>query len=221
MKWAYTIRRKGSAALLLSVIFALIFTKNVLDNKNVSKLGSSFSSVYEDRLLVESYIYRMSEQLFRKKITIDTLEHASASAVKSMIAQYNESINGLIQAYEITKLTEAESRHFAEFKKHVTALMAFEREYFVGVEKGLPDAGIKQRIDEQFNHASNNLDLLSAIQISEGKILNEYTQKLVAGSFILSQFEIAVLIAIGLLIIVLVFESRTIFSNVEHRGSLN
>lgn len=221
MKWAYTIRRKGSAALLLSVIFALIFTKNVLDNKNVSKLGSSFSSVYEDRLLVESYIYRMSEQLFRKKITIDTLEHASASAVQSMIAQYNDSINGLIQAYEITKLTEAESRHFAEFKKRVTALMAFEREYFVGVEKGLPDAGIKQRIDQQFNHASNNLDLLSAIQISEGKILNEYTQKLVAGSFILSQFEIAILIAVGLLIIVLVFESRTILSNVEHRGSLN
>src|SRR5690349_16603131 len=131
MKWAYTIRRKISAALLLAAIFVLLFVKSMMDNNNVVKLGTSFSSVYEDRLLVEAYIYRMSDHLFRKKIMID-----SASApeyvlqIRPAIDRYNETIVSIIEAYEMTKLTEAETRYFKDFKNNVRELTDAEQNFF-------------------------------------------------------------------------------------------
>jgi len=222
MKWGYSIRRKISAALLLMAIFVLLFVKNMLDSKNVSQLGSSFSSVYEDRLLVESYIYRMSEHLFRKKIIIDTAEHVtSALEVKPVVEQYNRSIGELIDAYEKTKLTDAERVYFSDFKKNIRKLAAFENEYFRMIEEDQSDPQAKRRIDTQFNLASNNLDKLSAIQISEGKILHDNTQKIVAGSSILTQFETGILIAVGLMVLVLIFESTTILTSAARKQSLN
>lgn len=221
MRWAYSFRRKISAALLLAAIFVLLFAKNILDSKNVSQLGSSFSSVYEDRLVVESYIYQMSEYLFRKKIMIDTAENlASALELRTMVTQYQHSIGTLIDAYEKTKLTDSEEAYFLEFKKNVGMLAEVEREYFAAVAQGRFDEEARQRIDGKFNEASGNLGLLSAIQISEGKILNDNTQKIVAGSSILTQFETGILIAVGLMVLVLVFES-TMFTKTAGKESLN
>src|SRR5690606_35618528 len=120
MKWAYSIRRKISAALLLTAIFVLLFVKNMVDNSNVSRLGSSFSSVFEDRLVVESYIYRMSEHLFRKKIMIDSSSTRSAVvAIRPAIDGYHETIREIIVAYEQTKLTQEEDRYFDSFRNRV------------------------------------------------------------------------------------------------------
>lgn len=223
MKWAYSIRRKISAALLLAAIFVLLFVKNSMDNKNVAQLGSSFSSVYEDRLLVESYIYRMSEHLFRKKIIIDSaVTPASALRTKPVIDRYNETIRTIIAAYEKTKLTEAERIHFDAFRKNVEKLMELEHTYFADLASGNGDEKVgKALISKQFNEASGNLDLLSGIQVSEGKLLNENSQKIVAGSSILTQFEIGILVAIGLMIIVLVFESTVPFPKTTGHQSLN
>ena len=113
MKWAFGIRRKISAALLLSAIFVLVFVKNMLDNQNVTKLGNSFSSVYEDRLMVESYIFRLSEHLFRKKIMIDTTStQVKVAAIRPLVEGHNAAIGHIISEYEKTRLTEAEARFF-------------------------------------------------------------------------------------------------------------
>lgn len=221
MKWAYTIRRKISAALLLGAIFSLLFVKNMMDSKNVSQLGTSFSSVYEDRLVVESYIYRMSEHLFRKKFLLDTCSSAeSASRIKPDIDHYNKSILDIIADYEETKLTEEETSYFENFKDNVTRLIAYEQAYFRNLSAG-GDASAKKMIDTHFNEASANLDDLSSIQLSEGKILNERSQKIVAGSSILTHFEVGILIAIGLMIVALIFESTTTAFTRGHKQSLN
>lgn len=222
MKWAYTIRRKISAALLLAAIFVLLFVKSMMDNNNVVKLGTSFSSVYEDRLLVEGYIYRMSDHLFRKKIMIDSASTPRyVLQVRPAIDRYNEAVRGIIEAYEITKLTEAETKYFNDLKKNVGDLVEAERMFFERVERGRDGAEEKGAIDRHFNLASANLDRLSGIQISEGKLLNENSQKIVAGSSILAQFEIGILIAIGLMVMVLVFESTSVWSRVVSRERLN
>lgn len=223
MKWAFSIRRKISAALLLAAIFVLLFVKNMLDSKNVSQLGNSFSSVYEDRLLVESYIYKMSDHLFRKKIMIDTAEGTSAALqVQARIDVYNKNIREIIDAYDATKLTEAESVYFAEFKKNVSRLMELEDQYFKSIANDQLDPHFRQLITTQFNQASANLDLLSGIQISEGKMLNDHTQKIVAGSSLLTQFETGILIAIGLMVLALVFESSRVFNRTgTQQQSLN
>lgn len=222
MKWAHNIRRKIRTGLLLAAIFVLLFLKNSMDSKNVAELGASFSSVYEDRLLVESYIYRMSDHLFRKKIMLDSVTNSrSALAIKSAISRYNDTIQSIIRAYEETVLTEMEKIHFSDFKENVRSLTELESDYFQSAEQGIQDEQTKALLDKQFNEASGNLHHLSGIQLSEGKLLNDYSKKIVAGSTVLAKFEIGILIAIGLMIIVLVFESTSVFSRIKQDQSLN
>src|SRR5688500_12720480 len=130
MKWAFGIRRKVSAALLLAVIFVLVFVKNMVDSNHVTELGHSFSSVYEDRLMVESYIYRLSEHLFRKKIMIDTCESQfTAAFIKPLIDGHSRAIESIIGDYEKTKLTAAETHYFNLLKENVQKLVSLEKEY--------------------------------------------------------------------------------------------
>ena len=220
MKWAYNIRRKISAALLLAAIFILLFVKNLVDSNNVVQLGDSFSSVYEDRLVVESYIYRLSEDMFRKKFMLDTCSStASAARIKPVVDDYQERIDALIVDYEETKLTEAETTYFRKFKDNINQLESFEDAFFAQGDQGRDS--VRALMNVQFNQASTNLDHLSAIQLSERKLLNERSQKIVAGSSILTHLEIGILIAIGLMVLVLVFESTTRFFPHNQKESLN
>lgn len=222
MKWAYRIRRKITTALLLAAIFVIMFTKNILDNNYVSQLGSSFSSVYEDRLLVESYIYELSDHLFRKKIMIDTCSsQATARHIRPLINSHNEAINRIILHYEKTKLTEAESFAFAEFKENVRNITELEAQYLGNPDDGSEVSHASALIGTQFNQASENLRQLSRIQISEGKMLNDHSKKIIAGSSILTQFEIGIMVIIGLVILVLIFESKSVFPVNLHNQSLN
>ena len=221
MKWAFGIRRKVSAALLLAAIFVLVFVKNMVDSSRVTELGHSFSSVYEDRLMVESYIYKLSEHLFRKKIMIDTCEDQSTAAViKPLIDGHTDAIESIIADYEKTRLTEAEAKYFSLFKENVRQLISSEREYLQATDPRKRSSA-KANIDTVFNDASANLGRLSAIQVSEGKILNDHSKKIVAGSSLLTQFEMGILIAIGLMILVLVFESSSVFTRSAREQSLN
>jgi len=220
MNWAHNIRRKGSAALLLTAVFFVLFVTNLIDSKNVTRLGTSFSSVYEDRLLVESYIYRMSENLFRKKIMVDTCNNqASAMRIRPVLADFNQSISYIIADYEKTRLTEDETLYFKRLRENVMSLAKLEEEYLSSAGP-IQVSVIREMIDKQFNEASANLDRLSAIQISEGKRLNERSKKIVAGSFLLTKLETAVLVAIGLIVLVLAFESTTGVL-AKHKRSLN
>jgi hypothetical protein len=224
MQWVHRIRRKISAALLLTAIFVLVFVKNIVENKYVNELGASFASVYEDRLVVEGYIFRLSDHLFRKKIMLDTSKRQDdAAKIKSAIDNHNTAINGLIEEYEKTKLTKAEHTAFADLKTNLHEMRTLERAYLQSVDlgHGIPEA--KARIDDNFNETSKNLRDLSAIQISEGKLLNDHSKKIIAGSSLLTQFELGILIAIGLMIVVLIFESTSVFSRTTpaHKESLN
>lgn len=220
MKWAYNIRRKISAALLLAAIFILLFVKNLVDSNNVTQLGKSFSSVYEDRLVVESYIYRMSEHLFRKKFLLDTCSStASAARIKPVVEDYQTRIAALIADYEETKLTDAETTYFEKLKENINKLETYEDAFFVQGENNTDS--VRAMMNVQFNQAATNLDHLSAIQISEGRILKERSQEIVAGSSILTHLEIGILIAIGLMVLVLVFESTPRFFPRNQKQSLN
>jgi hypothetical protein len=68
---------------------------------------------------------------------------------------------------------------------------------------------IKNDLEKRYGLVAKNLNELSGIQVAEGKILNDQSKKIIAGSSILTQFELAVLIGIGLLIQGLIFAARS------------
>jgi hypothetical protein len=219
MKWIYAIQQKAQVAFLLGIVLMGVFIKNVIDRNNVSDLGDSFSSVYEDRLLVESYIYKLSDHFHQKQMLIDQCsQQGDRSEVQVKMAQHNAAINSLIQEYQKTKLTNQESVLFAALKKNINEMILLENQYLTS------QPAISTPIfslDQQFYVATKNLDQLSSIQVAEGKNMNDQSRRIVAGSSILTQFELAMIIVIGLIIQVLIFASDSLTPKTFQKHQLN
>ena len=220
MKWAFTIRQKAKAALFLGVVFLLILGKTWYDERNVAKLGNSFASVYEDRLVVESYIYQLSGHLYQKKSLIDNCS-SQESLVKLQIPlnKHNAAINSLVLDYEKTRLTPAETNYFAAFKQEIFAIQRLENDFLLANFSTAETA--KNGLEKRYALAAKKLHELSGIQVAEGKILNDQSKKIIAGSSLLTQFELAVLIGIGLLIQGLIFAARSSVPKKTQVFSLN
>jgi len=209
MKWIQHIRQKMQVAFLLGIIVMVVYANSVMENRNVSELGGSFSSVYEDRLLVESYIYKLSEHLYQKKIMLDHCATAYDEELKSKIDLHNTEIRSLIYHYENTLLTETESRVFGELKNNISQMADLELDF---IEDGNAASASLTQLDLQFLSAANSLGQLSLIQIEEAKKLNDDSKKIIAGFSMLTQFEMVMLIVIGLIIQVLILSSAPIIS---------
>jgi len=209
MKWIRHIRQKMQVAFLLGIIVMVVYANSVMENRNVSELGGSFSSVYEDRLLVESYIYKLSEHLYQKKIMLDHCATAYDAELKSKIDLHNTEIRSLIHHYENTLLTETESRVFGELKNNISQMADLELDF---IEDGNAASASLTQLDLQFLSAANSLGQLSLIQIEEAKKLNDDSKKIIAGFSMLTQFEMVMLIVIGLIIQVLILSSAPIIS---------
>lgn len=219
MKWLHAIQQKAQVAFLLAIILMGIFIKNVIDRNNVSELGDSFSSVYKDRLLVESYIYKLSEHLHQKqKLIDDCSQQEDRSDIRLKIAQHNAAINNLIQEYEKTKLTNQESVFFDAFKNNINEMIALENQYLKSQNTMI---AATPTFDQQFYTATKNLDMLSGIQVAEGKSMADHSKRIVAGSSILTQFELAMIIIIGLIIQALIFASNSLAPKTFQKHQLN
>lgn len=220
MKWAYSIEQKLKAALVLTVLFVFLFIKNISDQNSFTELGNTFSVVYEDRLLAESYIYEFSDHLSRKKLLIDdSKDNQELKQHQAEIASHNASIEQLITAYEKTKLTPTEEVLFRDLKKKIKQNITLEKQYLGAFDthKNLS----KHALDESFYSILTNLNHLSHIQINEGERLNKTSQKIVLGSESQNQFELTLLIVLGLIILGLIFTSKSTLAKIPQKSSLN
>lgn len=222
MKWAYSIKQKTKAAMLLALVLVAVLGKNLLDSKNVKDLGNSFAAVYEDRLLVESYIFQLSGHMYQKKMTLDNCARGEdLSLVQDKLKGNNAAIVGLLQAYEKTQLTPKEEEHFTALKQDMTQIQKLETQYLRQHAMGPEVLLAKTQLDAHYGNAADHLDQLSHIQVAEGKRLNELSKQIMAGSAILTQFEIVLLIGIGVMIQMLVFASKSQFSKIKQKPMLN
>lgn len=224
MKWAYSLRNKSKIALCAAVILILIFAKNWIDKKNVNTLNSSFTSVFDDRLVVESYIFQLSDHLYQKKIIIGDSENAEqALAIQDEVSTHNSIIDQILLDYEKTKLTTAESMYFGNFKERLMRLRTMEEKYLSALttQNSTPSTDIAAQMQKTFDTAMLDLNQLSKIQISEGRLLRDQSKQIAAGSTMLSQFELVVIVGIGILIQILIFASRSSLPRSPQRAGLN
>ena len=205
MKRWISFSHKMKVLLSLAVVVVLLFVKDVMDKQNVTNLGSSFSSVYEDRLLPESYIYQMAEHLYHKRMLLDNLDqNGVVPAVHTEMQQHNSAIENIVIAFEKTRLTDKEAAHFTSLKHNIKKTVEAERAYLAAIEDGLAFSHLSQQIDHYFEASATNLKALSGIQLAEAKKLTDESKRIVAGSAILSRFEIVLLLIIALLLLALV-----------------
>lgn len=216
MKWIYSIKYKLQAALVLTVIVFVVFAKNIIDRWNITELGRDFISFYDDRLVVESYIFEITEHLFLMKLSINKPDFQS-DMLKEDLGFHHAQILEIIEDFEHTNLTRDEAAHLAQLKQKIQNNLQFTTEMADFDQQQDQVELFNQNFEDAFFHVK----ALSAIQLYEGGRLTEGSGRIVERSAIWAQLETAVLVILLVIIYLLIFSSQSIRSKVKQNSSLN
>lgn len=203
-------RRRVKLAMVLAFLIMLIFGKNLLERRNFNQLGDSFISFYEDRLVVESYIFSISQKLFSIKLLINHCEFESDyKDVVDDIITYEEGILKLVKDFENTQLTPKEESFLKDFKTIIRdRLRIVDYAQLYSEDEGVNMANV-QEYNNYIKRAISDLEKLSQIQLEEGKILAMNSDRVVNRSRIWSQFELATLIVLLFIIYFTIYKTRS------------
>lgn len=190
MKWTYGIQQKMTAAAVLATVMALIIINNISERRRFQKLESSISSIYQDRLLVESYIFKLYNNLQKQN---DYLQNSKgidiAAELKALKAERDE----LVHLYSETYLTPDEELHFEALQ---VTLNRFDTN--------------RENRNLTNKEAIEHLNALSNIQTDEGTSLWNKSERIISGSQISSKFEMVIIICLGIIIQALIFSSKSL-----------
>ncbi len=203
MKALYTIRNKGKIAMMFCALIGLELFACISNEQNMSEMEDTFSKVYSDRLLAQDYIYKLEDQIYRRKLMF------SAKVSSSLQTNY-KNLTGLkspLENYSETKFTKNEAKLFKEFSKSMEALNRLEENIIINTNVS-GKQGLISEHDKLTNTLLGQLQELSDIQLSEGKSLEISSKKILAHSNLLSHFNWAMIIILGIVIQVLVFSSK-------------
>ncbi len=209
MKWTYSIKGKLTAAMLLAVILGLTMLTNLMERNRFKQLSASFSSIYEDRLLVESYIFQLYEDLKKERDHLEELvNHPLDVATREAVAQYRSDRDQLLANYAATYLTEEEEINFNQLRASLAKISQLENE-ILHSDNPVISPQLFFSYDHSTEEAFATLSVLSDIQTKEGGMIKSESEKIIHGSVFTSHFELIVLFIIAFIIQALVFSSKT------------
>lgn len=206
-------KRKLKVAIILTVLIIMIFGKNILERRYFNELGNSFVSFYEDRLVVESYIFSISEKLFRIKLLVNHCAFESDySHVIDDITKLEDDILQIVHEFEETELTISEEGYLSDFRKIIQEnLRIADYALLYSDAQGINTEKVKN-YNDSIEKAMEDLKKLSQIQLDEGQKIAKKADKTVNKSKIWAQFEVAALVILIVIIYLLIYTSRSIKS---------
>lgn len=196
MMWTLAIKSKMTAALLLCAAIGAVVLTNFGEHSNSKKINSAITSIYEDRLVVEGYIFDLSQHLDKLHHIYIKADDAGQLSDKQL-AVFDGHIDAIADIniqYEKTKLTAEEQYHFDKF-----------RDICAAMEGSQP---VSSKSYRQLQNAQTHLKQLSAIQLKEARLQMDSVTSLSSFSTLISQVEMGVLIVIAILIQALVLSSK-------------
>lgn len=204
-------KRKISGFLIIGVLLVLLYGKNLLERQSFRAVSGTLSNVYEDRLLVESYIFQISEKLFKIQRLVDhcTINYDYSKAVVE-ISMEEQVILKLVAAFEATQLTEQEALLLADFKRIIEKDLSIKSyQLLYNDSSGVNEEQVKV-YDQKIARAQQDLVKLSSIQLEEGEKLVSKAKTLINRSQIWAQFELALLLILVLVIYVYIFKKPVV-----------
>lgn len=106
MKWTYLIKNKLTASAVPLTLCLLVLLSNYLDRLHTKNVTNAISTLYEDRLLAEEYIFKMTSTMYQVREVVQTGE-----SVDSKVTAISNLMNEFAAAYQAcskTKLTATE-----------------------------------------------------------------------------------------------------------------
>jgi len=200
-------KRKITGFLIIGVLVVMLYGKNLLERQSFRSVSSTLSDVYEYRLLVESYIFKISEKLFTIQKLVDhcTINFDYSKAVLE-ISKEEQEILKLVSAFEATQLTEQEATLLADFKRIIEKDLSIKSyQLLYNDSTGVNESQVKV-YDQKIARAQQDLEKLSSIQLEEGEKLVSKAKTLINRSQIWAQFEVALLLIFVLVIYIYIFK---------------
>lgn len=222
MKWTYSIKNKTTAAILLAVILGLTMLTNLLQRKRFKELEASFASIYEDRLLAESYLFHLYVDLKKEE---DILQAATESGIsysdQNELDQDRADRDQIMSRYSETYLTDEEQIQFNSLKSVLNRINGLEKEIKMQQASGMIPPELLEAHEAVTTEAFATISALSDIQTAEGEALRNKSKQIFLGSVSISHFEMTILIVIAIVIQALIFSSNTLLQQKNQQAHLN
>ena len=179
--------QKFNLAFALLTIFILVLATNLIDKRHFNTAQEVITTVYEDRIVAQHYIYQMNSVIHEKKVNF-LINNTNGFVKKDVL------LKGLIDKFGLTQLTVEEKRRFESLRKHISLLerKTNEKINFTFSEKSTV-LSILDDIEVDLNQLAN-------IQVSEGKRRISIAQKSLDTTNLLSNIELGFLIVLGIAI---------------------
>ena len=193
-KEKYNFRQKFNLALALLAVFFLILATNLVDRRHFETAQEALTSVYEDRVVAQHYIFEISTIVYQKE------QQFIENNTNKWSVENDARIEELIEQFAGTKLTTSERRQFESLKEHLTTLERIETKY--------RENSINNKthvIPEIFKHIKNDRNDLAETQILESKSKMFLAQKSLNTTNLLSNLELGLLIIVGIAIQFVIF----------------
>lgn len=175
---------KTKAAFILLVVMLIIIVSNFNTLENSKNVNENINAIYKDRLVVGHYIFQYSKELHFIKTEAEQL-NLSDTIKKNEITTTLKVIHSIDALYRKTVLTPKEKTYFKAFLNSCKTIQSQSQ-----------NKNWKQ-VSQSGNEALKTLDLLSEIQITEGKAKLKAANEMYNGNNNLGQLQIALLIILG------------------------
>jgi len=192
MKWTYSIKNKMLASGVLLLLCLLVLFSHYIDRDHTQKVKNAISTLYEDRLIAEVYIQKMTAFVYQIKAELQN-ENSKQSNIYFLL----DEVKIINTAYLKTKFTPLEQQ-----KADTLLMTLYKMEMGSHLDKNTQLANA--------NTTLNLLDELSAIQLAESKQIMAAAETLYLSGKTSSQFVFALIILILLVLQALVFASKTL-----------
>lgn len=177
------------------MVFVLIIATNLIDRKNFVRVKDSVVTIYEDRLIANDLIFKMTQLVHEKEIA---LVSSDSSFFKQENAQVNEDFQKQISRFNSTKLTPEETKVFSSLEQNFTALKKSEIKYSTSAFSNQGD------LRKEINNIKDDLEDLSKIQLSEGGRQMSISQQAIDIVELFTRIEIFSLVLLALVIQIIV-----------------
>ncbi|MEP0713211.1 MAG: MCP four helix bundle domain-containing protein, partial [Algoriphagus sp.] len=163
-------KRKITALAIIGLLVLFMFGTNLTERQAFKNISSTFTEVYNDRLVVEGYIFRISENLFRIQKLVDHCDsNYDYSRVVDEIAAHEQSILEIVNNFEKTNLTTSEEQYLKDFRSIIENDLQIKNYSLLYSDSSGVNLSQVQLYDKKISKAQEDLDNLSKIQMEEGE----------------------------------------------------
>lgn len=213
MKFSYSLKQKTKIALLLFCIMACTILIRLLEDKSIKDMGTSFVSMYNDRLVPATDLFLISEKIHAKRHLLASTAGKPSPIILQKSATIDRSIDSLLTKYEKTFLVKSEQRHLQGLKTSLAESRALE----LKIQENASSASALdlELAKKSYAQISAQLLALTQIQTRVGNELMSESKEILTGSKLYSSIQFALAIVIGILIVSIIFASNAIKVNQE------